>query len=203
MDTTMDVPYSLTDAHTKIFYKSCDEFEKVRELCLQEDNWLKKNYTKENLIIEDHIAYGVVYKTSTGEPMVMGGVYQGDNYPRNTARMLNRTYVFPKFRSKSLRTLIVAYNILHEHLIFPLIKEQQFECYFITMQNRDKETKGWWDIWKLAMSKASNNYWTDAPGYIQTCPWNVQKCWQNFVYHGNFNMPTITQEEWELLDVGT
>jgi hypothetical protein len=198
----IDFPYSLDDAHAKIFYKTCDEFEEARAICLQEDNWLKKNYTKDNLVIEDHLGYGVVYKTSTGEPMVMGGLYQGAHYPSNTARMLNRTYIFPKFRSKSIRGLITAYNICHEHIIFPLIAKHPFECYFITMQNRDKETKGWWNIWKLAMSKASGNYWTDGPGYIQTCPWNVQKCWQNFVYHGHFNMPTISQEDWASLPKG-
>jgi hypothetical protein len=198
----MNYPFSLDDATAKIFYNTCDEFEEAREICLQEDNWLRKNYTKENLVIEDHVAFGIVYKKSTGEPMVMGGLYQADHFPTGTARMLNRTYIFPKFRSKSIRGLALAYRICHENLIFPMIEKHKFDSYFITMQNRSKETKGYWDVWKLAMRKASGNYWIDGNGYIQTCPWNVQKCWQNFVFKGNTNMPTITHEQWLQLEEG-
>lgn len=198
----MTYNFSLSDAHCEIYYNSTPEFEQVRAGCLEEDNWLRTNYTKDALIVEEHLGYGVVYKTSTGEPMVMGGLYQDPSYPSNTARMLNRTYIFPKFRSKSISGLVMAYKICHEQLIFPLMEKNNFDCYFITMQNRDKETKGWWDVWKLAMDKASGNFWTPGEGYIQTKNINVQKCWQNFVYHGPLTMPTITHEQWALLIEG-
>lgn len=194
--------FSQEDAHCLIYHKSTPEFERVRDECLAEDNWLRKNYTKDSLIIEEHLGYGVVYKTSTGEPMVMGGLYRDPSYPENTARMLNRTYIFPKFRSASLRGLALAYRICHEQLIFPLMEQNNFECYFITMQNRDKETKGWWEVWKRAMALASDNHWTDGNGYIQTKDVNVQKCWQNFVYHGPLTMPTISHEQWLSLPEG-
>ena len=198
----MQFNFSLDDAHCEIYYKSTPKFELARAECLLEDNWLRKNYTVDSLIIEEHLGYGVVYKTSTGEPMVMGGLYQDPSYPSNTARMLNRTYIFPKFRSSSLRGLALAYRICHEQLIFPLMKQNNFDCYFITMQNRDKETKGWWEVWKRAMSLASNDYWTAGEGYIQTKNVNVQKCWQNFVYHGPLTMPTITHDNWVSLPEG-
>jgi hypothetical protein len=98
--------------------------------------------------------------------------------------------------------LALAYQICHEQLIFPLIEKNNFDCYFITMQNRDKETKGWWDIWKRAMSIASGNYWTDGQGYVQTKYIPVQKCWQNFVYHGPLSLPTITHDQWLQLPRG-
>jgi hypothetical protein len=198
----MPYNFNLNDAHCEIFYKSTPEFELARAECLMEDNWLRKNYTKDSLIIEEHLGYGVVYKTSTGEPMVMGGLYQDSSYPSNTARMLNRTYIFPKFRSRSLKELSVAYKICHQQLIFPLIERNNFDCYFITMQNRDKETKGWWEVWKRAMSIASDYFWTDGEGYIQTKNINVQKCWQNFVYHGPLAMPTIDHTAWLSLPEG-
>lgn len=198
--------FNLQDAHCIMYNYSTPEFEKVRTECLSEDNWLRKNYTKESLIIEEHLGYGVVYKTSTGEPMVMGGLYYDPCYPPNTARMLNRTYIFPKFRSASLSGLALAYSICHQHLIFPLITRNNFDCYFITMQNREKPSRGWWKIWKTAMATASDNYWNDGVGYVQTKGINVQKCWQNFVYHeitpGSFTMPTILHDKWEMLDEG-
>jgi hypothetical protein len=194
--------FSLDDAYCEIFYKSTPKFEQARTECLLEDNWLRKNYTPENLIVEEHHGYGVVYKKSTGEPMVMGGLYQDPLYPKDTARMLNRTYIFPKFRSASISGLVLAYRICHQQLIYPLIEENSFSCYFITMQNRDKPSKGWWNVWKLAMDKASDSYWSPADGYIQTKTVDVQKCWQNFVYRGNLTMPTITHEQWLSLPEG-
>ena len=43
--------YDLTDTHIVVYYQSNKEFEHVRDLCLQEDNWLRHNYTKDNLKI--------------------------------------------------------------------------------------------------------------------------------------------------------
>ena len=74
----------------KIYYKTDSEFEKVRELCLEEDNWLRYNYTKENLVVEEHTGYGVVYQKSTGKPMVMGGVFNDGRYPKNVAKQINQ-----------------------------------------------------------------------------------------------------------------
>ena len=194
--------FSLDDAHCEIYYSSTVEFEQARAECLKEDNWLRKNYTKESLIIEEHLGYGVVYKISTGEPMCMGGLYHDPLYPADTARMLNRTYIFPKFRSNSISGFTLACKICHQHLVLPLINKNNFKCYFITMQNRDKETKGWWDVWKLAMDRAGDGYWQPGAGYVQTKDVNVQKCWQNYVYSGNFTLPTITHEQWLRLPEG-
>jgi|GEM_PF-2631373 len=195
----------------KIFYETCDEFERVREICLQEeDNWLIKNYTKENLVIEDHTGYCVVYETATDEPMIMGGVFNDSRWPKNIGRMLNRAFVFQNFRRKSVRQLVNGYKLLHHHLIFPLIEVNNYDAYFITMQNRDKKsTKRWWDVWNQTMNAASNNYWTVPGGYLQTCPHMVQKCWQNFVYadikpgtFAEWNPQILTQEEWDDLIPG-
>ena len=73
--------YDLTNTHIEIYYNSTPEFEHVRDICLQEDNWLRYNYTKENLVVEQHTGYGVVYQKSTGKPMVMGGVFNDSRYP--------------------------------------------------------------------------------------------------------------------------
>lgn len=59
------------------------------------------------------------------------------------------------------------------------------------------------------MDIASEGKWDFKDGYIQTCPWNVQKCWQNFVYFetvkGAFeqwNPDIITDSEWLMLEEG-
>jgi hypothetical protein len=200
--------YDLTDTHIIVYYQSNLEFEKVRELCLEEDNWLRYNYTKENLVVEQHTGYGVVYQTSTGKPMVMGGVFNDGRYPKNVAKMINRLYTFPDFRMKHT-DMTDGFRVTCS-LIDKLISINNYDLYLITMQNRNRGGKRWWDTWVKHMDIASKGKWTLGYGYLQTCPWPVQKCWQNFVYlettPGSFqkwNPNTITDQEWSQLEEGT
>jgi hypothetical protein len=199
--------YDLEDTHIEIYYNSTPEFESVRAICLQEDNWLRKNYIKENLVVEQHTGYGIVYQKSTGKPMVMGGVFNDGRYPANVAKQINRLYTFPEFRMKHT-DMTDGFRVTCS-LIDALEAVNTYEIYLITMQNRPRGGKRWWDTWVHQMDKASNSKWTLGQGYIQTCPWMVQKCWQNFVYcetrKGSFdewNPRTIFEEEWQSLPEG-
>ena len=199
--------YNLIDTHIKIYYESCPEFEEARELCLQEDNWLRYNYTKENLVVEQHTGYGVVYQTSTGKPMVMGGVFNDGRYPKNVAKQINRLYTFPEFRMKHT-DMTDGFRVTCS-LIDALEKVNDYDVYLITMQNRNRGGKRWWDTWVRHMDIASEGKWTLGQGYIQTCSWMVQKCWQNYVYYetrkGSYeewNPKIIYEEEWQSLPEG-
>ena len=199
--------YDLQDTHIVIYYKSLPKFEEARQLCLKEDNWLRHNYTEENLVVEHHTGYGVVYQTSTGKPMVMGGVFRDDRYPTNVAKMINRLYTFPEFRMKPT-DMTDGFRVTCK-LIDALEKVNNYDLYLITMQNRNRGGKRWWNTWVDQMAIASDNKWTLGDGYIQTCPWPVQKCWQNFVYYEtvpgaftNWNTKLINDNEWNQLEEG-
>lgn len=199
--------YDLSNTEIKIYYESTPEFERVRDICLQEDNWLRYNYTKENLVIEQHTGYGVVYQVSTGKPMVMGGVFNDSRYPKNVAKQINRLYTFPEFRMKHT-DMTDGFRVTCS-LIDALEKVNDYDVYLITMQNRNRGGKRWWDTWVKHMDIASNGKWTLGSGYIQTCSWMVQKCWQNYVYFekqkGSFidwNPRIIYEEEWQSLPEG-
>lgn len=172
--------YDLTNTYIKIYYESSPELEEIRELCLIEDNWLRYNYTKENLIIEHHKGYGVVFQASTGKPMVMGGVFNDGRYPSNVAKMINRLYTFPEFRMTHT-DMADGFKVTCS-LIDALEKVNTYDVYLITMQNRPRGGKRWWDTWVKHMNIASNSKWTLGTGYIQTCNASVQQCWQNYVY---------------------
>ena len=43
-----------SEFYHKIFTEDCDDFEKVRQEILKEDNWLKDNYT-ENTFNQDYV----------------------------------------------------------------------------------------------------------------------------------------------------
>ena len=158
-------------------------------------------------MIEQHTGYGVVYQTSTGNPMVMGGVFNGGRYPKNVAKMINRLYTFPEFRMKHT-DMTDGFRVTCS-LIDALEKINVYEIYLITMQNRPRGGKRWWDTWVNHMDIASNNKWTLGTGYIQTCNTQVQKCWQNYVYYetvlGKFaewNPAIINDEGWASMPEG-
>lgn len=200
--------YSYENTYHVIYHETCEEFERVRSICLEEDNWLRKNYTKENLVVEDHSGYVVIYQKETDKPILMAGAYNNGKFPSNVARMANRLYLFPEFRC-GRHNMVESYKIHHERIVKPLMEINNYDLYIITMQNRQRGGKGWWNLWKKMMRESSNGMWKEPEGYIQTCPWMVQKCWQNFVYteltpgaFAQWNPKIISHSDWEQLPEG-
>jgi hypothetical protein len=199
--------YDLHNTEIEIFYKSTPSFELIRARCLAEDNWLGANYTKDALVLENHSGYGVVSQLDTKEPMVMAGVFNDGRYPKNVAKMVNRLYTFPEFRMTHT-TMTDGFRVSCK-LIDALLNINNFEIYLITMQNRPRGAKRWWDTWVSHMNIASNGKWTLGAGYIQTCNAQVQKCWQNYVYYetvpgafGRWNPYVINDATWQQLPEG-
>lgn len=208
MQTSLSLK-NTNDFYHKIYFESSSEFESIRELCLSENNWLRNLYTKENLKIEKHFGYGVIFYKHTNEPVGMAGVFNDGRYPSNVARHLHREYLFPKFRQQSRQGLIDMFSLYRDHLLYPLTKINKFELYILAMQNREKkESKGYWEVFSRTAVKVAPE-WKIGSGYIQTCPWNVQKCWQNYIYteivpgiFDTWNKKIITHEEWNVLEPG-
>ena len=201
--------YDVSQFTHTMFFEDCAEFEEVRELCLQEDNWLRHIYTKERLNISRHNGFVVVYDKRNGEPVAFAGVYRDERLmPKNIARMVNRTYWFPKYRSKSFEGLKSLWNVSFEHGIKPLIEVNDFEGYYVAIQDRKRPTVGYFNIW-LSGLQSVDPRWIRSDNMLQTCPHNVKNCWQHFGYldikkdtFKNWNPNTITLEEWKSLPDG-
>jgi hypothetical protein len=197
------------DFYHKIYHESCAEFEEVRELCLSEDNWLREIYTPQSLVLENHIGYGVIYHKDTHEPVGMAGLFNDGRYPANIARHLHRGYLFPKFRQHSYRSIVESFQLYQQHLITPLNAVKQFDAYFVAIQQRyKKDSIGYWRVASSAICKAIPGF-TPGKGYIQTCPWMVQKCWQHHVYYehvsgtwDNWAKPHMGTDEWTTMIQG-
>jgi hypothetical protein len=189
----------------KIYTGSCSEFEEIRKICLTEDNWLRKNYLPENFSLEMYNGYSVIFEKVTDEPVAMAGLFNPDRYPSNVAQHLHREYLFPKFRQRSYKGLVDGFNLYNHHIVKPLNVLNDFDTYFVAMQNRyKKSTKGYWKVFSSALCEGMPG-WNIGEGYIQTCPYNVQKCWQNYVYYGNFDAwdkKIVTHSEWLTLIEG-
>jgi hypothetical protein len=201
--------YAVENFYNKIYYESSKEFEEIRQLCLSEGNWLGHNFTRDRLKIEDHTGFSVVFHKQTHEPIVWGGVFNDGRFPNSVARMCNRFYTFPNWRLQNREGLIAGWNLANTYIIEPLIKVNSYDCYFMAMQTRTKKsTKGYFRVWVDTL-RAVNPKWTRHDEYLQTVPYNNQKCWQNFMYleikegsFKNWSPKTIDHAQWDLLEEG-
>lgn len=202
--------YTTDDFYHEIYFKSNDRFEEVRALCLSENNWLGRNFEQDRLVIEQHHGFSVVYHKQTHEPVCFGGVFNDGRYPHNVARHLHRYYCFPRWRGITKSRIVSGWRVNDIHIVQPLNKLNNFDLYFMSMQTRDKKiSKGYFKVWCDTLRQA-NSDWIVHEELIQTCPHNVQQCWQNFVYmemkpdaFKSWELNTITTEQWQHLEIGT
>lgn len=186
---------NVSDFDHTIYYANTD-FAHVRKEILKEDNWLRDNYTEQNLVIENQIGFSVIWHKS-GSLFGVGGLYELNLH---VGRHLNRVYTFPKWRSRKSEELIRNFRIAQVHMVEPLEAIKQFDGYVITMQNRNRPNKNWWKYWKKNAFIGLKD-WNDADGYMQTCNDTRNVCFQNYVFKGKLkNVKLITQEEWDELE---
>jgi hypothetical protein len=189
--------------YSKIYYEPSNEFEEIRELALQDNNWLRSNYTKENLKIESCNGYAVIFDKNN-EPSAMAGVYRSSLYPETVAKQLHRMYVFPKFRNSNLKTLTLGLQCVYQHIILALeTANPQFTSYFIPMQVRyKKSSEGYFNVMHRSLSK-SDPSWQLGLNYISTCDYDVQKCYQMYIYKGDLSgCKLVDQATWLTLPQG-
>ena len=76
-------------------------------------------------------------------------------------------------------------TLVKEHILDPLIKVNNYDCYFISMQNRyNKKDDMHWKIWKRAFFKneIGKGWKEDNDNMLRCCSADVQQCFQNFIY---------------------
>jgi hypothetical protein len=189
------------DMRLWIFDYDNPEWERVRELCLEEDNWLRANYTKERCKISDHKVFYIAYFLD-GRPFTFGGIKE---YTPDVARAFNRMYVFPYARAASK---FVWHHGLMVNTILPALESAlgfKYKLLFISMQMRDRKYNGvqrWWEFWKKSWFSWTSD-WKSYDGLVQTYPSEDLTCYQNIVYRESdnytftdWNPKTMTYDEY-------
>lgn len=161
------------------------EWERVRNLCLEENNWLRENYLPHRCKITDHKIFFIAYYLD-GRPMMFGGIKE---YSENVARAFNRMYAFPYVRSPK------KFNYHHKIMINDILKsmeeslDKEYNLLFVSMQMRDRNYKGsqrWWEYWKQSWFTWAPD-WKTYDGLVQVYPAEESTCYQNIVYREKNN----------------
>lgn len=180
------------------FNHSDSEWEHVRNLCLEEDNWLRENYVPEKCIVEDHDIFSITYVKETGLPICFAGIYNNGRYPKQVGRCLNRFYLFPEYRTSDLRKRMYA---IYSLIVPAMVESSPFkrDLLFISMQARNRDYSGeqhWWRIWKKIWLGFDKN-WIAVDGMTQVVAGEDPRGFQNIVYksYGDFTFkdwnPTV------------
>lgn len=173
------------------FTDSNEEWERVRNLCLKEDSWLRENYLPEKCIVEDHDVFSITYIKETNKPVCFTGIYNNGRYPEQVGRCLNRFYLFPEYRTNDLKKRMSAiYN-----LIVPAMIETspiKRDLLFISMQSRERDYNGeerWWELWKKIWFSFGND-WTPVEGMTQVVAGEDHRCFQNIIFkqYGDYSL---------------
>jgi hypothetical protein len=192
------------DIRLWLFDYENDEWERVRALCLEEDNWLRENYTEKRCKISDHKVFYIAYMPN-GEPLKFGGIKE---YTPHVARAFNRMYGFPKYRSPKK---FIWHHGLMLNTILPAMEEAvgfKYDLLFVSMQMRKRGYTGeqrWWQYWKDSWFSWTDE-WKTYDGLVQTYPSPDPTCWQNIVYResngynfSHWNPNTMTLEQYDNL----
>lgn len=177
----IDVTLETKEIKLWIFDYDNEEWERVRKLCLEEDNWLRENYLPHRCKVSDHKAFFIAYYLD-GRPMMFGGIKE---YNNNVARAFNRMYAFPYVRS--VKKFKHHHNIMI-NTILPALEtaiDKTYNLLFVSMQMRERTYKGnqkWWEFWKKSWFSCTQTEWKDFDGLVQTYPADNASCYQNIVY---------------------
>lgn len=183
-----------------LFNYDSPEFEKVRELCLQdENNWLRDNYTQENLKVTDHVRFAVQYDHDSN-PLLMAGVKE---LTPDVARVFNRWYLFPVARTSTKNwTHDPALIKIFAQLLSPNgtpfweMMEIDYKLLCISMQQRHEKKVGqqlWWKIVYRTIKRMTDEWKNYDKGLVQVFPGELSTCYQNVIYLTKDN---YTFEDW-------
>lgn len=191
--------YKLIDYYAQFWYKTDSEFEYIRQRVLNDPtNPNTEDFTKQRLVIEDQIGYGVIFDRRTEEPAVMCGLAQ---IQPGIGRMTNRLYVFPNYRTRTFDQLVSGLAAVDHYLLKPLYQISPFKTHVISAPNiSNSETNKRWLILREAHKRAWPEQWYDVGGYVQTASGQTKRSWQPVITDNRthkFN--TITHAEWENL----
>lgn len=194
----MDKKIKTAVGTTWFFDYDNEEFERVRNLCLEEDNWLRENYTQDKLKITDHDWFTISY-SNDGDPICFGGLKR---YNSHVGRLFNRFYQFPKHRSYSGSKMLLN-NINRNQLkafkqvigTSIILSKKDYDLFFISMQQRKSLFKQaiWWKFTKNYFLKNYDNWNSYDKGLVQVHDGELASCYQNIIYYTKNN---YTFEDW-------
>jgi len=164
-------------------------FDEIDKLAKSDDK-LADNYKMENLQLRKHLSFDAAF-TNNNELIAFCGIFNGGRYPDGIYRILNRTYVSPKFRIKGLRGgFFCTKNILTHQL-------NQYKDLISTAFVSVEELKGksYLTAWIANAPPFNNSKWILSDGFVQVSNAHNKGCYQYIAYNGTLWTDDIIDKE--------
>lgn len=174
-----------------------NDFETARQQILESNDSKRINYSKENFNLDEQLEVSVVYYDDT---LVSFSTIFGrlKFYPKDTYRVLNRSWKNPNIRWRK-----PPYYILSSLMLRPQIekaKELNAKAVFVSSEGHRSR---WLKSWIEGANKEYNN-WVQIDGMVKVCGGAYLKCWQNVGYLSLVsgyipNFDIVSYKQWEKL----
>ncbi|MCB0367024.1 MAG: hypothetical protein H6624_17615 [Bdellovibrionaceae bacterium] len=170
---------------------SNSEFEQIRRACMADPkNYLAENYSVDRLVVADHDTFVVLRDKSTGQCIGFGGVYNNGRYPDQIGRFLNRTYIFPEFRT--------AHNGRYRSswifsALLPTLSELNPKKRKLGIFSQNERPSSVLRKTKL-FKKSPPLGWTMVDDLIRVCDGPIKSCFQMVLYKEFF--PGFSIDDW-------
>ena len=128
---------------------------------------LYSNYKIQKLDLESHLCFDLLLDSDSGEIVGGAGVFNGGRYPDGVYRVLNRSFIMPKFRTKGLFPLLNT-----RHLLVKQLKDyrQDIKLAFVSRQGRNGAGFLTWWTKKFGALNESAPKWTVEHDFVHVAP---------------------------------
>lgn len=186
--------FNIDDYYARFWNHSDNEFEAIRSLATDDkSNKTAYNFTKQKLVLEEHVGYGVIFNKYTHAPATMSGLKQMSD---GVGRLLNRHYIFPESRNKSFADIVSGLYTIRKLIMEPLILQADFDVHVLTMPNRGNRN-GFFDVFHKTHNEAWPGRWHRVNGYIQTGNGMDKGSWQNALSDNpDYKFEVMDHEQW-------
>lgn len=172
--------------------------EKLLEKISSGADRLAKNYSLQNMNLQDHLSFDILVNEKN-EIISFAGVYNGGRFPEGVYRVLNRTWVHEDYRVQH-----GAFAYLTSKYILPVQCERLRAKLKLVFVSRERLT-GRRFLLKWARHQPVSDNWKVSETFVQVVP-NIEKksCYQYICvrkFSSVFWDPkTISEELWQKLE---
>ena len=182
MYTSSSIKFEVFTKKDYLFWRK--DFEQLRKKIIAGSSKRSINYSHKRMDIDKLDEITVLYVND--KVVAFSSLFQSPFYPKNVARVLNRTWKAPSFRWKKPAYYIISRLMLRSQL--EVAHKMGYDFVFLSTEGA---RHNYWKRWK---SGADRDFpkWTVHPGMVQVCYGSYSTCWQSVVYKNLKNKPTTT-----------
>lgn len=178
--------------YTMIIDEYTDIFARFLETIPEYNDKLAENYTPQALMLTKHLSFDCLF-SQDNEVVAFCGVFNNGRYPDEVQRILNRTYINPKFRNYTLSGPGPIWSCT-QHIVPYQLQQYDIKTAFVSVEGR--KGKSFLQRW-IQRAPSRDSEWKLSKRLYQVSDARNKGCYQYIAYSGDlWTDDSVTLEEW-------